>query len=74
MRYSWTTDRLTAAWVPKWYRCSFSNTVTDPLYFRMSCTGDACPQNEVDEVRWVPLAEARELLTHPRDRALLDSV
>jgi 8-oxo-dGTP pyrophosphatase MutT (NUDIX family) len=41
-------------------------------YFRMSCTGEAHAQNEVDEVRWVPVDEARELLTHARDRALLD--
>jgi 8-oxo-dGTP diphosphatase len=41
-------------------------------YFRMTCDGEARAQNEVDDVRWVPVAEARELLTHPRDRALLD--
>lgn len=41
-------------------------------YFRMTCEGDARAQNEVDEVRWLPIAEARELLTHDRDRALLD--
>jgi 8-oxo-dGTP diphosphatase len=41
-------------------------------YFRMSCLGEAGPQNEVDEVRWLSLAEARELLTHERDRSLLD--
>jgi 8-oxo-dGTP diphosphatase len=43
-------------------------------YYRMTCDGDARAQNEVDEVRWVPLAEARGLLTHERDRALLDAV
>ena len=41
-------------------------------YFRMSCAGEAQAQNEVDEVRWLPLDEARELLTNHRDRALLD--
>jgi 8-oxo-dGTP pyrophosphatase MutT (NUDIX family) len=41
-------------------------------YYRMTCAEDAHAQNEVDEVRWVPLAEARALLTHERDRALLD--
>jgi 8-oxo-dGTP diphosphatase len=40
-------------------------------YYRMTCDGEACAQNEVDEVRWVPFAEARDLLTHERDRALL---
>jgi 8-oxo-dGTP diphosphatase len=41
-------------------------------YFRMSCADEAHAQNEVDEVRWVALDEARVLLTHERDRALLD--
>jgi 8-oxo-dGTP diphosphatase len=41
-------------------------------YFRMRCANEAHPQNEVDEVRWVALDEARVLLTHERDRALLD--
>ena len=43
-------------------------------YYRMTCDGEACAQNEVDEVRWVPLAEARDVLTHERDRELLDRV
>jgi 8-oxo-dGTP diphosphatase len=43
-------------------------------YFRMTCDGDARAQNEVDDVRWVPLEEARELLTHDRDRALLETL
>jgi 8-oxo-dGTP pyrophosphatase MutT (NUDIX family) len=43
-------------------------------YFRMMCAGEAHAQNEVDEVRWVPLAEARDLLTHERDRALLKTL
>jgi 8-oxo-dGTP diphosphatase len=42
-------------------------------YYRMTCEGEAGAQNEVDEVRWVPLAEARELLSHDRDRKLLDA-
>ncbi|HEY8647462.1 MAG TPA: NUDIX hydrolase [Gaiellaceae bacterium] len=42
-------------------------------YYRMTCAGEARAQNEVDEVRWVPLDEACELLTHHRDRALLVS-
>jgi 8-oxo-dGTP diphosphatase len=41
-------------------------------YFRMSCAGEAQARNEVDEVRWVPVPEARGLLTHQRDRALLE--
>jgi 8-oxo-dGTP diphosphatase len=41
-------------------------------YFHMTCDGVPGPRNEVDEVRWVPLDEARELLTHDRDRQLLE--
>jgi 8-oxo-dGTP diphosphatase len=41
-------------------------------YFAMTCDGEAHAQNEVDDVRWVPLAEARALLTHDRDRELLE--
>jgi 8-oxo-dGTP diphosphatase len=40
-------------------------------YYRMAAGGEACAQNEVDEVRWVPLGEAAGLLTHQRDRDLL---
>jgi hypothetical protein len=29
---------------------------------------------EVDDVRWVPIDEARRLLTYERDAALLDAV
>ena len=41
-------------------------------YYRMTGDGEACARNEVDDVRWVPLAEARDVLTHEHDRALLD--
>ena len=40
-------------------------------YFRMTCEGEAVAQNEVDEVRWVPLADAPALLTYERDAELL---
>jgi 8-oxo-dGTP diphosphatase len=43
-------------------------------YFRMTCEGEARARNEVDEVRWVTFSEARELLTHHRDRALLETL
>jgi 8-oxo-dGTP diphosphatase len=43
-------------------------------YFRMSCDGEPRPQNEVDEVRWVPLAEAAALLSYERDVELLRSL
>jgi 8-oxo-dGTP pyrophosphatase MutT (NUDIX family) len=34
--------------------------------------GVAEPRNEIDAVRWVPLADAPRTLTYERDRALLD--
>ena len=43
-------------------------------YYRMAGMGDARAQNEVDEVRWAPVEEARTLLTHERDRKLLEKV
>ncbi len=43
-------------------------------YYRMTSEGEAFAQNEVDEVRWAPFEEARALLTHDRDRKLLDKV
>ena len=41
-------------------------------YFRMTCDGEPRAQNEVDAVRWVALDDARALLTHARDQALLE--
>jgi 8-oxo-dGTP pyrophosphatase MutT (NUDIX family) len=43
-------------------------------YYRMTSGGEALAQNEVDEVRWVPVDEARALLSHERDRQLLDAL
>jgi 8-oxo-dGTP diphosphatase len=43
-------------------------------YFRMTCDAEPRAQNEVDEVRWVPLAEAAALLTYERDADLLSSL
>jgi 8-oxo-dGTP diphosphatase len=43
-------------------------------YYRLTCDGEPQARNEVDEVRWVTLAEARVLLTYPHDRDLLDAV
>jgi 8-oxo-dGTP diphosphatase len=40
-------------------------------YFLMATDGDAVAQNEVDEVRWIPLDQAAEFLTYERDRDLL---
>jgi 8-oxo-dGTP pyrophosphatase MutT (NUDIX family) len=41
-------------------------------YYRMTCDGEPGPQHEVDDVRWVTPEEARALLSHDRDRNLLD--
>ncbi len=43
-------------------------------YFRMESGGEPVAQNEVDEVRWVPLSEARELLSYDRDRELVAAI
>jgi len=40
-------------------------------YFRMTALGEPLPRHEVDEVRWVALDAAAELLTYPRDAELL---
>jgi hypothetical protein len=37
----------------------------------MRAEGEATAQNEVDEVRWVTPAEARELLDYADDRELV---
>jgi 8-oxo-dGTP pyrophosphatase MutT (NUDIX family) len=39
-------------------------------YFSMSAAGEPYAQNEVDEVRWVPLDAAADLLSHVYDREL----
>jgi 8-oxo-dGTP pyrophosphatase MutT (NUDIX family) len=43
-------------------------------YYRMTAEGEAQAQNEVDDLRWVPLAEAEQLLTYERDRRLLQEL
>ena len=43
-------------------------------YWEMTPTaGTLGPTNEIDDARWVPLAEAPGLLTYAHDRRLLDS-
>jgi 8-oxo-dGTP diphosphatase len=37
-------------------------------------SGEAEPRNEVDAVRWVAVSRAARLLTHARDRVLVDAV
>jgi 8-oxo-dGTP diphosphatase len=43
-------------------------------YYRMESGGLPRAQNEVDEVRWVPVAEAPGLLSYGRDRDLIRAV
>jgi 8-oxo-dGTP pyrophosphatase MutT (NUDIX family) len=45
-------------------------------YWRMRVAGESTfePTPEVDEVRWVPLREANDLLTYPHDRELVRHV
>jgi 8-oxo-dGTP pyrophosphatase MutT (NUDIX family) len=43
-------------------------------YFGMSAAGEPYAQNEVDEVRWVPLDAAADLLSHVYDRELANSL
>jgi 8-oxo-dGTP diphosphatase len=44
-------------------------------YYQMEPdSGEFSPNDEVDELRWLPPAEARELLTYDFDRELVDKV
>jgi 8-oxo-dGTP diphosphatase len=44
-------------------------------YWAMTVTGgDPAGANEVDEATWVPLPEARNRLTYPRDVVVLDAL
>jgi len=52
-------------------RYPVSQGLKEVRYFRMTAAGEAQPQNEIDELRWVPLAEAESLLSYEHDRELL---
>lgn len=42
-------------------------------YWEMSAVdGSFSPNDEVDEIRWLPIDEAERLLTYPRDREVLE--
>jgi 8-oxo-dGTP diphosphatase len=40
-------------------------------YFLMTAADEPEPRNEIDEVRWVPLEDASEVLTYAHDAQLL---
>ncbi|HEY4349395.1 MAG TPA: NUDIX hydrolase [Gaiellaceae bacterium] len=40
-------------------------------YFRMVADSEPFAQNEVDEIRWIPLEQAGDLLSYPHDRELV---
>ena len=43
-------------------------------YWEMQVVDGAfAPNDEVDEIRWLPIAQARSLLTHALDRDVLDA-
>ncbi len=43
-------------------------------YFLMTSDDEPAARNEIDEVRWLPLPEAAELMTYPRDCSLLSGL
>jgi 8-oxo-dGTP diphosphatase len=43
-------------------------------YYLMECDGEPAADNEVDQVRWVPVDEAAAVLSYERDRELLAEV
>jgi 8-oxo-dGTP pyrophosphatase MutT (NUDIX family) len=52
----------------------FREGMKEVRYFRMTSGGDAHASNEVDDVRWATIDDARELCSYGHDRELLDLV
>jgi len=52
----------------------FREGVKEVRYFRMTSLDEPIPQNEIDELRWLPLQEADGLLSYAYDRALAKSL
>ena len=48
-----------------------SGRAKEVRYYLAASDGEPVARNEVDEVRFVPLAQAAALLTYPRDRELV---
>jgi 8-oxo-dGTP diphosphatase len=53
------------------YRDSQQRLKTVRYWIMRPLAGDAGPRHEVDEVRWLPVAQAAELLSYDRDRHVL---
>jgi 8-oxo-dGTP pyrophosphatase MutT (NUDIX family) len=56
------------------YRDSAGRPKVARYWLMRPVTGELQPTNEVDEARWLPIAEAESLLTYERDREILRSV
>ena len=56
------------------YRNALGRPKTVRYWLMSPVAGTLAAANEVDDARFVALAEARELLTYERDRTLLDSL
>ncbi|MDQ1397649.1 MAG: 8-oxo-dGTP diphosphatase [Acidimicrobiaceae bacterium] len=59
---------------PVQYRDRFGRRKTVRFWIMTPVEGEAGPNNEVDEVRWLTLADAAQLLSYDRDRELLSSL
>jgi len=59
-----------------WFRSGSSRIHKSVEFFLMRCRGGSLsPQlSEVDDARWVPLAEALRLVSFPREREVLERV
>ncbi|MGH2991579.1 MAG: NUDIX hydrolase [Solirubrobacterales bacterium] len=56
------------------YRDSKGRPKTVRYWAMQRLEGEFRPHGEVDEVRWLPREEARELLTHRRDKDVLEAL
>lgn len=81
---SWEDAALREVWEETGLRCELGAFVGTSHYdvaagpkevrwWRMESDDEPHASNEVDEVRWATLDEARELLSYDRERVLLDS-